>query len=141
MSGVSIDFTLPDLVETLAAGPLPLDAERTALVRAALDAKDAGMVAELAPEYLPLVEAAGPFDTAIERLRAFDVGGVLATRLDGLAAIADGLDVRLTLDPTERHGFEFQSWLGFSIFAQGVANSDAAAAIRWCTIMARRSPR
>jgi ATP phosphoribosyltransferase regulatory subunit len=26
----------------------------------------------------------------------------------------------LTLDPTERHGFEYQSWLGFSIFAQGV---------------------
>jgi ATP phosphoribosyltransferase regulatory subunit len=29
--------------------------------------------------------------------------------------------VRLTLDPTERHGFEYQSWLGFSLFAGGVA--------------------
>ena len=28
--------------------------------------------------------------------------------------------VALTLDPTERHGFEYQSWLGFSIFAGGV---------------------
>lgn len=36
--------------------------------------------------------------------------------------IAEGLQgrVALTLDPTERHGFEYQSWLGFSIFARGV---------------------
>jgi ATP phosphoribosyltransferase regulatory subunit len=25
----------------------------------------------------------------------------------------------VTLDPTERHGFEYQSWFGFSIFAEG----------------------
>ena len=25
----------------------------------------------------------------------------------------------LTLDPTERHGFEYQSWLGFSLFVAG----------------------
>jgi ATP phosphoribosyltransferase regulatory subunit len=25
----------------------------------------------------------------------------------------------MTLDPTERHGFEFQSWLGFSLFVAG----------------------
>ena len=39
----------------------------------------------------------------------------------GLAAIADALGDKatLTLDPTERHGFEYQSWLGFSLFARG----------------------
>jgi ATP phosphoribosyltransferase regulatory subunit len=25
----------------------------------------------------------------------------------------------VTLDPTERHGFEYQSWFGFTIFAKG----------------------
>jgi len=25
----------------------------------------------------------------------------------------------MTLDPTERHGFEYQNWFGFSIFAEG----------------------
>lgn len=121
-SGVSIDFTLPDLVETLAAGALPLGpAGNVALLRDRLDAKDAGAVAALAPAYLPLVDAAGPFDRAMARLRAFDTGGVLASRLDGLAAIAALLAGRaqLTLDPTERHGFEFQSWLGFSLFVAG----------------------
>ena len=114
---VSIDFTLPDLVAILAAGPLPVADVET--LRERLDAKDAGGVAAIAPEYLPLVEAAGPFDAALARLRAFDAGRVLASRLDGLAAIAAGLPAAVgrTLDPTERHGFEFQSWLGFSLFA------------------------
>lgn len=118
-TGVSVDFTLPDLVETLSSGPLPVsDVEQ---LRDRLDAKDAGAVAALAPEYLPLIEAAGPFDAAIARLRAFDSAGVLSSRLDGLEAISRALGGRaaLTLDPTERHGFEYQTWLGFSLFAQG----------------------
>lgn len=122
--GVSVDFTLPDLVDVLASkngigGPLPTD--RVEELRTLLDAKDAGGVAALAPEYLPLIEAAGPFDAALARLRSFDRDGALASRLDGLAAIADGLNARLTLDPTERHGFEYQSWFGFSLFVPGVA--------------------
>ena len=118
-TAISIDFTLPDLVDTLAAGALPIDDVEA--LRDRLDAKDAGAVAALAPAYLPLVEAAGPFASALERLRAFDTGGVLASRLDGLAEIAETLGdrVALTLDPTERHGFEYQSWLGFSLFANG----------------------
>lgn len=122
-SGLSIDFTLPDLVDTLAAGPLPVPLERIDLLQERLDAKDAAAVAELAPAYLPLIEAAGPFAGAMARLRAFDTGQVLASRLDGLAAIAATLGdgVALTLDPTERHGFEYQSWLGFSLFIAGAA--------------------
>jgi ATP phosphoribosyltransferase regulatory subunit len=27
---------------------------------------------------------------------------------------------RLTLDPSERHGFEYKSWFGFTIYADGV---------------------
>ena len=30
---------------------------------------------------------------------------------------------RLTLDPSERHGFEYQTWFGFMIYADGVAGS------------------
>ncbi len=118
----SIDFTLPDLLDTLAAGPLPVAPDRIAALRDRLDAKDAGSVAALAPEYLPLVEAAGPFAPALERLRALDAAGALASRLDGLERIAAGIGgaVTLTLDPTERHGFEYQSWLGFSLFSGSI---------------------
>lgn len=120
VTGVSVDFTLPDLIDALAAGSLSTG--RVEELRALLDAKDAGGVAALAPAYLPLIEAAGPFDRALARLHQFDSDGALTSRLDGLAAIADGLDARLTLDPTERHGFEYQSWFGFSLFVDGVAS-------------------
>lgn len=121
VTGISIDFTLPDLLGVLSAGPLPLgDASLDDLANR-LDAKDAGAVAALAPAYLPLIEAAGPFDAAHDRLCAFDAGGALTSRLDGLWQVADSVRGRaqLTLDPTERHGFEYQTWLGFSLFADG----------------------
>ena len=120
-SALSIDLTLPDLIDTLVAGPLPVAPDRQALLRDRLDAKDAGAVTAIAPGFLPLIEAAGPFARALDRLRAFDTTGALASRLDGLARLARTLDGRaaLTLDPTERHGFEYQSWLGFSLFVAG----------------------
>jgi ATP phosphoribosyltransferase regulatory subunit len=119
VTGIAIDFTLPDLVDTLASD---LDPATLDLLRQRLDAKDAGGVAAIDARWLSLIEAAGPFDAAMARLRASDSGKALASRLDGLARIAASVNgqAALTLDPTERHGFEYQSWLGFSIFARGV---------------------
>jgi ATP phosphoribosyltransferase regulatory subunit len=119
VTGISIDFTLPDLVATLAGDPP--GPQHDALI-AALDGKDAGRVAAIDPAYLPLVEAAGPFAAALARLRATDAAGRLASRLDAIEAVVATLpaDIGVTLDPTERHGFEYQSWLGFSLFARGV---------------------
>lgn len=120
---ITVDLTLPDMVEMLAAGAMPIDSDRVGKIRALLDAKDAGgLAAAGADAYLPLLSAAGPIDTALARLRAFDSSGALDSRLAGMeriaAAIGDG--VALTLDPTERHGFEYQSWIGFSLFGGGL---------------------
>ena len=120
--GVSVDFTLPDLVDTLAAKAFPLAPERIEGVRRELDAKDAGALRDAGGEaYLPLLYAAGPIDEAVGKLAALDAGGALASRIAALREIAEGLDgrARVTLDPTERHGFEYQSWLGFTLFAEG----------------------
>lgn len=121
--GISVDFTLPDLVDTLAAGEFPLDADQIEAVRRELDAKDAGgLMAAGGEAYLPLLYATGAFDTAIAKLAEIDAQGVLAARIAGLKAIAArvGKRARLTLDPSERHGFEYQSWFGFTIYAEGV---------------------
>jgi ATP phosphoribosyltransferase regulatory subunit len=126
VTGITIDFTLPDLIDTLAAGPLPLAPEEIEAVRTELDAKDAGALVEIgaaAAAYLPLIEGTGPFHAAMERLEALnaDLGGAIDSRIAGLRAVARpiGWDITLTLDPTERHGFEYQNWFGFSIFAEG----------------------
>jgi ATP phosphoribosyltransferase regulatory subunit len=107
---LTLDLTMPNLLDALAP-----EGDRAEL-KAALDAKDAGAV----PVALaPLIAAAGPFDQAMERMRAFDADGRLGARLDALVAIAAAVpaDVRVTLDPTELHGFEYQSWFGFSLFS------------------------
>jgi ATP phosphoribosyltransferase regulatory subunit len=122
-TGISVDFTLPDLVDVLAAQALPLAAGSIEGVRRELDTKDAGGLIEAGGSaYVPLLYAAGEFATAIERLAAFDTHGVLGERIAALREIAARVDgsVRLTLDPSERHGFEYQSWFGFTLYAQGV---------------------
>ncbi|WP_379547731.1 ATP phosphoribosyltransferase regulatory subunit [Qipengyuania sp. DSG2-2] len=124
--GLSLDFTLPDLVDTLATDAFPLEADRIEAVRRELDTKDAGGLVSVGGEaYLPLIHAAGPFPEAIERLRAIDAGGVLASRIEALEAIAEAVGdrARITLDPTERHGFEYQSWFGFTLYAEGARRS------------------
>ncbi len=130
---VSIDFTLPDLVDTLAATALPLVPGAIEAVRRELDSKDAGgLVAAGGSAYLPLLYATGPFEQAIERLAAFDAAsngadGVLTSRIAALREIAARLGpmiergaARVTLDPSERHGFEYQSWFGFTLYAPGL---------------------
>jgi ATP phosphoribosyltransferase regulatory subunit len=122
-TGISVDFTLPDLVDALAEKALPLAADKIEAVRRELDAKDAGgLVAAGGEAYLPLLSAMGPFDEAIEQLAAIDAGGALASRIAALRQIAARVTgmARLTLDPSERHGFEYQSWFGFMIYAEGL---------------------
>ncbi len=124
VSGITVDLTLPDLVDTLAGTAFPLAPAQISAVRRELDMKDAGGLTALgADAYLPLLYAMGPFEAAIASLAAIDAGGVLASRITALRQIVAGLpgDVTVTLDPTERHGFEYQSWFGFSLYADGCA--------------------
>ena len=126
LSDISVDFTLPDLVDVLADGAFPLDPGAREAVRRELDTKDAGGLSEAGGgDYLPLLYATGPFAEAAEKLKALDAGGELASRIEGLEAIAAriGKRARITLDPTERHGFEYQSWFGFTIYAEGARNA------------------
>ena len=111
---------MPDLVTTLAKGPFPLPEDKADDVRRELDTKDAGGLKAVGGEaFLPLIHAAGPFEDALAKLRAIDAGGVLESRIEGLEAIAAAVGdrARITLDPTERHGFEYQTWFGFTLYA------------------------
>lgn len=122
--GITVDFTLPDLVDHLAAEGVP--AGDLAAIRRELDAKDAGgLAAAGGAAWAPLIHAVGPFADALARLRAWERAHLLASRLDGLAAIAEriGARARLTLDATERHGFEYQSWFGFTLYAANIGGA------------------
>ena len=126
VSGITVDLTLPSFVADLAAawaGPAPRAG--LAAVEALLDAKDvAGLAAAGAVIYAPLITAAGPAHEALAALGRLDLPPALARRLADTAAVVAALDtvggVAVTLDPTERHGFDYQRWIGFTLFAAGV---------------------
>lgn len=123
VTGLTVDLTLPSFVADLAAawaGPSPI--ADLATVEALLDAKDsAGLAAGGASIYQPLIAAAGPAAAALAALRRLDLPPVLADRLADVAAVVAALDgVSTTLDPTERHGFDYQRWIGFTLFADDV---------------------
>jgi ATP phosphoribosyltransferase regulatory subunit len=119
---IVVDFALPLCVDTLAEDYPELDRVNLGRVEDALDAKDAGALAALgAAVFTPLLTSTGPFASALEQLRAFDERERIREWLDALQVIAAPLTglATLTLDPTERHGFEYQSWFGFSLFVAG----------------------
>lgn len=125
VEGITVDLTMPDLVQTLAG--LVLSPERIAQLDGLLDMKDAGGLVEAGfADWLPLIAATGPVGSALDALRDFDHAGLMASRIAGIEAIAASIadmGVRVTLDPTERHGFEYQSWFGFSLFLAGGTNA------------------
>jgi ATP phosphoribosyltransferase regulatory subunit len=123
VTGLTVDLTLPDLVETLAGKVLP--PARREQLDLLLDMKDAGGLTSAGfADWLPLIAATGAVEPALAALRKFDHAGLMTSRIDGIEAIAKSLSgTRVTLDPTERHGFEYQSWFGFSLFVAGASNA------------------
>lgn len=124
MNGLSVDVTMPSLVADLAAAGWALGGASLADVQRRLDGKDIGALRSAgAGMFAPLIAAAGPVAPAIAALRQLDLPDVVHDRLDAIAALAARLGgASVTLDPTERHGFEYQTWLGFSLFGAGVAS-------------------
>ena len=125
VTGMTVDLTLPSFVADLAAGWAgPAPRVDLATVEALLDAKDAaGLAAAGAALYQPLITAAGPAASALAALAAIGLPDPLRARLADTAAVVAALEplgVAVTLDPTERHGFDYQRWIGFTVFAEGI---------------------
>ena len=122
LTGLSLDITLPTLVAELAAAGWPLGRASLDDVQSFLDGKDVGGLMALgADAFEPLIAAAGPAAHALARLSALALPEAIKVRLDAIADLIAALpDITVTLDPTERHGFEYQTWIGFSLFGDGI---------------------
>jgi len=125
---LSVDLNTPPLVGAL-AGELGLAVPQVAELRLALDRKDAAAVRELAGKHDPLFQAllrtAGPADKALSALAALDLPPAAAAELARLAEVAALVrdaapQARLTVDPVEHRGFEYQTGISFILFARGV---------------------
>ena len=93
-------------------------------MRRELDAKDAGGLRDAGGEaYLPLLYASRAVRRGDRAARARSTPAARSpagSRACGRSPRGSAARARLTLDPTERHGFEYQSWFGFTLYAEGV---------------------
>ena len=124
----SIDLTLPTLVPTICEG-LGIAPDVAASAREALDHKDAAALesykAPLSDILIALLKAAGPAEAALATLESLSLPDAAASQLAALKEVMTQLhsavpDLRLTIDPGEYRGFEYQTGLSFTVFARGV---------------------
>ncbi len=128
IEGVSVDLTLPGLVGVVA--PDLADPEsRTSPLAAAVEGKDVGAVADLAGSaadlLVALIDSSGPASEALEVVRRLKLPDEGKAMLDRLSTTVDGLlkhlpDIVLTVDFVERRGFEYQTGIGFTLFARNL---------------------
>lgn len=129
---VTVDLGLPTLVPALLAGG-PLDGAAALRLRAALDRKDAGAIADLvgalgrdvAATLTLLARAAGPADRVLGQLERLALPAAAARERTALAAVVERLrasqpQLALTIDPVENRGFEYHTGVTFTFFARGV---------------------
>lgn len=132
LAELTVDLTAPALAPLLLQGR-GFDTAAVRAARRALDAKDAGeLKAQVGDDAAAtaLLEAAGTADKAVERLTSLGVSGQagqLIQRLSDLVAqvAKSDPDLSLTVDPGEYRGFEYQSGIAFTVFANGVRGEIA----------------
>ncbi len=124
----SVDLTLPTLLPTICE-ELDIDAELATKAREALDHKDAAVLGQfgdiLSPVLNALLQAAGPADQALQRLKELKLPKQSAGQIADLETLVGYLkeaapDLALTIDPGEYRGFEYQTGLSFTLFARNV---------------------
>ncbi len=124
----SIDLTMPLLVPAICQG-LGLSDDRSAMIRHALNAKDIGELDSLEGEIgdisRKLLSAAGAAHKAMKIINGLTLPAEARIICDELEILLNRLkdvapELHVTVDPGEYSGFEFQTGIGFCLFAKGV---------------------
>jgi ATP phosphoribosyltransferase regulatory subunit len=124
----TFDLGAPALVPLVCA-KLGMDDAATEQARAALDRKDTGSLTNLTDEQRnilnALLSAAGRADAALEKLAALQLPPEAAVLVSALGEVighvsAADPELRMTVDPVEFRGLEYQTGISFTIFARGV---------------------
>ncbi|SMF60369.1 ATP phosphoribosyltransferase regulatory subunit [Tistlia consotensis] len=124
---VNLDLTLPQLVDTiLTEAGVRSGMRRRAESAMARKAREdlAGQEPKLAERLVALLDASGPVEDSLPRLRALDLPAEAKRQVELLAAVAERLKrsapgATLLLDPVESRGFEAHADLGFALFVGG----------------------
>lgn len=131
----TIDINSPALVAHVLAD-IDLGEEAVQELRASLDRKDLGATEEVlrregiafsdsAKALCAMIETVGPAAEVVEELKSIDLPADARAEVIRLADVVDGVraalpELSLTLDPVEYRGFEYQTGVSFTVFAEGV---------------------
>ncbi|WP_417828808.1 ATP phosphoribosyltransferase regulatory subunit [Thalassospira sp.] len=128
LEDVSVDLNLPTLpVRLFDAFGVSRD-DREALTEA-LERRDVAALraaeGKVTGVLVALLEAAGPAQTALPKLRKLELPLGASEELYRLIDVAErvlasGLDAALTIDPVEMAGFRYQTGVSFTLFARNV---------------------
>ena len=128
VKNISVDISLPTVVRAVVSD-LKLNADEAALIRESLDRKDASAIAamggEIANRFGALLQACGRAETAILALDSIPLPKEALAERDRFSTVLEMLkisapDLMVTLDAVEHRGFEYQTGLSFTLFAEGV---------------------
>ena len=135
ISEPTIDINSPALVANILSG-IDLDDSAVSDLRESLDRKDAGATKEIlraqgvllsdsGKALCALIRTVGPADQVIEELKSIDLPDGARAEVQRLTDVVLGVstaspDLSLALDPVEYRGFEYQTGVSFTVFAEGV---------------------
>ncbi|MDE0780303.1 MAG: ATP phosphoribosyltransferase regulatory subunit [Alphaproteobacteria bacterium] len=135
VSEPTIDINSPALVANILED-IELGGRDIADLRSSLDRKDSDATKEIfrqngllftdsAKALCAMIETFGPAKGVIEELQSIDLPAGARAEVERLAAVVEGIctalpDLSLTLDPVEYRGFEYQTGVSFTVFAEGV---------------------
>ena len=135
ISEPTIDINSPALVANILSG-IDLDDSAVSDLRESLDLKDAGATEEIlraqgvllsdsGKALCALIRTVGPADQVIEELKSIDLPDGARAEVQRLTDVVLGVstaspDLSLALDPVEYRGFEYQTGVSFTVFAEGV---------------------
>ncbi len=135
ISEPTIDINSPALVANILSG-IDLDDSAVSDLRGSLDRKDAGATEEIlraqgvllsdsGKALCALIRTVGPADQVIEELKSIDLPDGARAEVQRLTGVVLGVsaalpDLSLALDPVEYRGFEYQTGVSFTVFAEGV---------------------
>ena len=135
ISEPTIDINSPALVTNVLAG-IELDTQATADLRASLDRKDSDATEDILRQHgvlfsdsakalCAMIETVGPAEDVADVLKSIDLPAGAKDEVARLAAVVAGVrsalpDLSMTLDPVEYRGFEYQTGVSFTVFAEGV---------------------
>jgi ATP phosphoribosyltransferase regulatory subunit len=131
----TIDINSPALVANVLA-ELDLSTGAVADLRESLDRKDIGETEQIlrregaiftggAKALCAMIASVGPAEEVVGELQAIELPAAARDEVTRLAAVVAGVraalpDLSLTLDPVEYRGFEYQTGVSFTLFAEGV---------------------